>query len=99
MDFQGRTELLAKLGEGGAVLAGERDFLVGDVGGLGVEDPVSSPGPDSGGNILRVQQFPGLLRILDGSVDTVAQDLVAELALERLLHIPPGTRVCTDRGI
>ena len=87
------------MGKGGAVLAGERDFLVGDVGGLGVEDPVSSPGPDSRGNILRVQQFPGLLRILDGSVDTVAQDLVAKLALERFLHIPPGNRVCTDRGI
>ena len=92
------TVARAELGEGGAVLAWEGGFLVGDVGWLEVEDTVGGTGFDSRGNVLRVQYLPGLLSILDGSVGREAQDLIAELALERFLHIP-WTWVCTDRGI
>ena len=62
----------AELGEGGAVLAWEGGFLIGDVGGLEVEDTAGGAGFDSRGNVLRVQYLPGLLSILDGSVDREA---------------------------
>ena len=78
----------AELGKGGAVLAWESSFLVGDVRWLEVEDPVLGPGPEGGVHILCMEQLSGLPSVLNSSVFTEALDFVAKLLLECFLHIP-----------
>ena len=93
-----RTVAAAELREGRAVLARERDFFLGNVRWLEVEDSVGWPGPNGGVHVLCVQLLPDLFAVLDRSNDEEAQDLVAKPALDCFLFIP-GTRVRGDPGI
>ena len=87
-----------ELGKGGAVLVWEEGFFVGDVRGREPENSVGGAGRDGGFHKLCVELLSGLLGIPNCSVFAEAQDFVAELLLERFLHIP-RTWVCSDRGI
>ena len=88
----------AELGEGGTILSRKDNLILGNIRGLEVEDPVEWPGLEGGLYILSVQLFPGLLGVLDCSVNEEAQNLRSKPALERCFHIP-GAWVRCDCGI